>query len=79
MTIESDQKKWIFHVGIHLGTITSRDSENPKPMDSLEQCRNAAETARREYASMDCQIWYCYAISPEGECTTLIESEYYNS
>jgi hypothetical protein len=70
-------KKWHFHVGIHRGTITSRDSEPPKEMDSLAECEAAATKARRDYAQLGCQIWFCYAMSPEGERHTLIPGEPY--
>jgi hypothetical protein len=69
--------KWEFHVGIHRGTITSRDSEPPKDADSLEQCQEMAAEAERQYAQLGCQIWYCYAMSPSGERTTLIEGADY--
>lgn len=65
--------KWEFHVGIHRGTITSRDSEPPKDAESLEQCQEWAREALLGYASLGCHIWYCYAMSPSGERTTLIE------
>lgn len=70
--------KWTLHIGIHRGTITSRDSENPKQFDSLEECREHATDAFRWYRSMGCQCWFCYAISPTGERTTLIQGEDYN-
>lgn len=70
-------KKWKFHVGIHRGTLTSRDSEEPVDADSLEQCREWARKAQLNYASLGCQIWFCYAVSPEGERTTLIEGAPY--
>ena len=31
-----------------------------------------AERNRQSYASLGCQIWFCYAMSPEGVRTTLI-------
>jgi hypothetical protein len=69
--------KWKFHIGIHRGTLTSRDSENPKELGSLEECQKAAQDALRDYTRLGCYIWFCYAISPEGERITLIEGEPY--
>src|SRR5262245_42493855 len=70
--VPGPDKKWTFHCGIHRGTLVSRDSEQPKPMESLAGCRIEAERARRNYASFGYQIWYCYAIGPDGERVTLI-------
>ncbi len=68
---------WMFHVGIHRGTLTSRDSEQPKEAESLKQCQEWAREALLGYASLGCQVWYCYAMSPEGERTTLIQGSDY--
>jgi hypothetical protein len=70
--------KWKFHVGIHRGTMTSRDMEQPKELDSLYECTKAAHSALLGHASMGCYIWFCYAISPEGERITLIEGAPYS-
>lgn len=69
--------KWKFHIGIHRGTLTSRDSEPPKEVDSLPECRTMALKAMREYAQLGCLIWYCYAISPTGKRVTLIDGAPY--
>jgi hypothetical protein len=68
---------WMFHIGIHRGTLTSRDAEPPKEIESLEKCQRLAHDSEREYASFGCKIWYCYAVSPEGQRHTLIEGEPY--
>jgi hypothetical protein len=68
---------WMFHVGIHRGTLTSRDGEPPKEAKSLEQCQEWAREALLGYASLGCQIWYCYAMSPTLERITLIPGEPY--
>jgi hypothetical protein len=70
-------KKWKFCVGIHRGTLMSRDSEEPRTAESLEECQYLARQALLNYASFGCQIWYCHAISPEGDRHTLIESAPY--
>ena len=66
------QPSWMYHVGIHRGTLTSRDADEPKPAKSLQECRDWAERNRQSYASLGCQICFCYAMSPEGVRTTLI-------
>jgi len=73
-----DCNLWSLHIGIHRGTLTSRDSEMPKPMASLQACADAARTAFREYACMGCQCWFCYAVGPDGQRHTLIESQPYH-
>ena len=68
---------WALHIGIHRGTITSRDSELPKPMESLNQCKEEGMKAVADYRSLGCKVWYCYAISPEGERHTIVQGEDY--
>jgi len=71
--------KWHFHFGLHRGTITSRDGETPKEMDSLAECQAAAVKAQQDCRQLGCQVWFCYAMSPEGERHTLIRGEPYLS
>lgn len=75
---ECNLTPWTLHVGIHRGTLTSRDREQPKPMTSLQACADAAKAAFREYACMGYQCWFCYAVGPDGVRHTLIESQSYN-
>jgi protein tyrosine phosphatase (PTP) superfamily phosphohydrolase (DUF442 family) len=69
---------WTLHIGIHRGTITSRDSEQPKKMATLQECIDAAEDAFKWYRSIGCMCWFCYAIGPGGNRHQLIASEPYN-
>lgn len=69
---------WFLHLGIHRGTITSRDAESPRPFDTLEECRDHAEVAVAAYRRMGCRVWFCYADSPvTGQRHTLFPSEEY--
>lgn len=47
---------WTLFLGIHRGTLTSRDSEQPRPLPSLEACRAEAESAARAYHARGMQI-----------------------
>lgn len=60
------QKKWTLVIGIHRGTITSRDTEQPKELGSLEECQREVTRAEREYASLGAFIWFATATSPYG-------------
>lgn len=71
--------KWSFHIGIHRGTYTSRDSELPREINSLDECRSEAYTAQRQYAALGCKIWFCYAVGPNNERIKLLPSEAYLS
>lgn len=57
---------WKLVVGIHRGTITSRDSGS-------EDCKDLAECKRRfleqqtSYANIGYVIWYAHAVSPTGQ------------
>jgi hypothetical protein len=77
LALRTEPPTWMFHIGIHRGTMTSRDSEPPKPAASLDECKVMSVKAERDYASFGCQIWYCYAMSPDGERHTLIEGADY--
>lgn len=73
----TETPKWTLFLGIHRGTLTSRDSEPPKPLDSLEECEQQGKTALQEYERLGCQCWYCYAISPTGERHTIVKGQPY--
>jgi len=70
---------WTLHLGIHRGTITSRDAESPKPLKSLKACRTEASRAEQQYQQIGCQIWFCYAVGPNDKRVTLIEGVPYES
>lgn len=77
MKEKQESLKWKFHIGIHRGTLMSRDAEPPKDVDSLPECRTMALKAMRNYSRLGCLIWYCYAVSPTGERVTLIDGAPY--
>lgn len=58
--------KWTLHIGTHRGTLMSRDTEQPKVMDSLEDCRVGAVLAKRQYRAVGCKMWFAYAVGPDG-------------
>ena len=62
-----ENAKWSLTIGIHRGTITSRDTEHPKQMDSLEACQKEVNRAELEYARFGCYIWFARAVDPEGK------------
>lgn len=54
--MRSETGKWTLHIGIHRGTLTSRDAEQPKQFDSLEECREEAYSAQRQYRAFNAKI-----------------------
>lgn len=70
--------EWKLSIGIHRGTLMSRDSEDPKTRKSLKECFDEAIEAFKWYSRLGCQCWFCYALSPKGERITLIESQPYS-
>lgn len=75
---ECNLTPWTLHIGIHRGTITSRDSKQPTPKASLQACADAARSNFRWYHSVGCQCWFCYAVGPDGTRHTLIDSQPYD-
>lgn len=59
----NDTGKWVLNIGIHQGTITSRDMERTEHEDEA-QARQAYQDAKRQYASFGCQIWFARMIAP---------------
>jgi len=70
-------KWWKYYFGLHRGTLISRDSNGPTEKLSLEECREQADEDERFVASIGYQIWFCYAISPDGERVNLKKSAPY--
>ncbi len=62
----TEEPKWTLVIGIHHGTFTSRDSEMPKKMASLEACQDEVTKAERDYAMIGCYIWFAKCTDPEG-------------
>jgi len=79
------QKNWRISIGIHRGTMTSRDNnlvyehfDDPtKPLISLEECRETAKKWEESYHSMGYFIWFGTAISPDGEPTDVLQGAPY--
>jgi len=59
-------KPWVLRVGIHRGTITSRDSGSEE-CESLEECKRRFQAQQTSYYNIGYVIWFAYAISPTGE------------
>jgi hypothetical protein len=65
---------WKLHIGLHRGTITSRDSDvktqrfdGAEPLQSLEDCIECAKAWQNTWRGCGYYLWYANAISPEGE------------
>ena len=58
---------WTLSIGIHNGTLTSRDTADPQKLSSLEACQTAVTEAERRYANLGYFIWFADATSPSGE------------
>lgn len=67
---------WKFCLGIHRGTITSRDAEIPKQLPSLEACYSEAQAALKAYSSIGVKIWYCYATDGKQQVELLTPQPY---
>ena len=70
-------KQWKLIIGIHRGTYTSRDVENPKYFDSLSDCRDEFKNAEEHYLSLGCQIWFATAKGPGDEFVQLSKGSSY--
>ena len=65
---------WKLHIGIHRGTITSRDLEtntgkyddSTSPLESLEDCIDTAQKWQDNYRSMGYVVYVADAIAPDG-------------
>lgn len=71
------EKKWTLTIGIHRGTLTSRDVEHPKEFDTYEEILAEVSKARREYASFGYVIWFANVVSPDGEKSCIESNPYY--
>jgi hypothetical protein len=76
---------WKFNIGIHRGTLTSRDSQvvaehfddHTKPLTSLEEVTETAKKWQSTYARSGYVIWFAKALSPEGTETTVLQGTSY--
>lgn len=65
--VKEEPKKWRMTIGIHKGTLMSRDRERPKEKDSLEECLAEVAQAEKWYNSIGYYIWFANAIDPDGK------------
>lgn len=65
---------WKLHIGIHKGTVTSRDSgfhaghfdDHSKPLTSLEEVTICAQQWQENYRQIGYSIWFAHAVAPDG-------------
>lgn len=77
-TREAPKLDWELRIGIHRGSLTSRDAEQPKFFSSFSEARDAADKAFKFYESIGCRCWYCFTVGPDKERIDLIEPEEYD-
>ena len=65
-------------IGIHRGTITSRDVEQPESFESMDDCIKAVAKAKTFYSGIGYKIWFAEVKSPDGTKTTLERNMNYN-
>ena len=59
--------KWKLLIGIHNGTVASRDVAPTTEHDSLEECRVALDISTSTYQRFGYSIQFATATSPEGQ------------
>ena len=64
-------------IGIHCGTITSRDIEEPKQLETMEDCITEVKRAEENYAKWGYVIWFADVITPEGKIVNLDSNSNY--
>jgi len=65
-------------IGIHCGTITSRDVEQPESFESMGDCIKAVAKAKTFYRGIGYKIWFAEVKNPDGTKTTLEQNTNYN-
>ena len=65
-------------IGIHCGTITSRDVEQPESFESMGDCIKAVAIAKTFYSGIGYNIWFANVKKPDGTTTTLEQNTNYN-
>ena len=68
------QRPWRLSIGIHSGTMMSRDSrshtvkfhDSSAPLESLEDCIECHQAWEANYRGMGYYIWFASAIAPDG-------------
>ena len=71
--MSEETKKWELVIGIHNGTLMSRDVEHPKEFDTVVA---EWQSARKSYAGFGYMIWFANVTSPMGEKTCLETNGY---
>lgn len=58
---------WRLHVGIHRGTLMSRDTDNPEGgFESLEAAKKHYLEGKANWGAWGYQCWFAYAFPPNG-------------
>ena len=68
---KAKQGKYLVAIGIHTGTITSRDSAILGEYDSPAEARREAAKAKAGYTRLGCKIWYINMYDDQGKLTVL--------
>jgi hypothetical protein len=72
------ENKWTLTIGIHRGTLMSRDVEQPKEFDTYEEVVAEVNKARKDYASYGYVIWFANVVSPDGKESCIESNPYYS-
>ena len=65
-------------IGIHRGTLTSRDVEQPESFESMDDCIKAVAKVKEWYKNIGYNIWFANVKKPDGTTTTLEQNTNYN-
>lgn len=71
-----NENKYMLEIGIHNGTLVSRDSEQPKFYDTEDEALSEFYKARTWYRSIGYMIWYAYLTNPDGNKRVLETNSY---
>lgn len=71
----ANSNEWQLKLGIHRGTITSRDfhsvsykfGKSEDPLTSLEDCIECAKKWKKNYQSLGYKLYFVNAVSPEDK------------
>lgn len=80
----NNNKSWRLDLGVHRGTVNSRDYHstttkfsNDEPLESLEDCKETAKQWEDNYRQLGLLIWYGNAIAPDGKSTPVLNGVSY--
>lgn len=62
----NEPKQWRMEVGIHKGTVTSRDIRTDFEVKNLEDCKTQLAAYEKDMQFIGYQIWYAKAYHPDG-------------